>query len=79
MPDRETTVTTYAGYRAGERPKSFVAGGKLVEVRAIEKRWIEEDRDSRKRKRFFVVQGSDGKEYTLVFDEYSGVWLLREK
>jgi hypothetical protein len=78
MTDRGVNVTTYAGYKGGERPKSFTVEEKVIEVIEIVKMWIEEDRDTRRRKRFFTVKGSDGNDYTLYHDETEKVWNLRE-
>jgi len=75
---RELNVTVYSGHKGSERPKSFLIDGKTVEVLAIAKMWVEEDRDTRKRKRFFMVKGSDGKGYTLYYDEISERWHLKD-
>lgn len=77
MPDKELFVTTYAGYKGGERPKSFINEGKTVAVLEIVERWVEEDRDTRKRKRFFSLKGSDGKDCTIYYDETAEKWYLK--
>ncbi len=78
MTDREVNVTVYAGYKGGERPKSFIVEGKIVEIIENVERWIEEDKDTRRRRRFFLVKGSDEKVYTLYFDEHAQKWHLQE-
>ncbi len=78
MPDKEVSVAAYAGYKGGERPKSFIVDGKTIEILEIVKRWIEEGRDDRRRKRFFTLKGSDGSVHTLLYDETAAVWYLRE-
>lgn len=78
MTDKEVNVTTYAGYKGGERPKAFTIEGKTVEVRELVRMWIEEDRDTRRQKRFFTVKGSDGNVRTVYYDETLQRWYLRE-
>lgn len=78
MPDKELFVTTYAGYKGEERPKSFIIEGKTVEVLEIVERWVEEGRDYRRRRRFFEVKGSDGKDYRLYYDEAAEEWYLKD-
>jgi hypothetical protein len=78
MADREVNVTTYAGYKGGERPKSFTVGEKVIEVVEIVKMWIEEGRDDRRRRRFFTVKGSDGDVHTVYSDETAQRWYLKQ-
>lgn len=78
MSDREISVTTYAGYKGGERPKSFTVDEKVIEVVEIVKMWIEEDRDTRRQKRFFTVKGNDGKIHTVYYDETAQRWYLKQ-
>lgn len=71
-------VIPYSGYKGGERPRSFTLVGRTVEAREIVKTWIEEERDGRRRRRFFTIKGSDGKVYTLYYDETAEGWYLTQ-
>jgi hypothetical protein len=38
--------------------------------------WIEENVKTKKRKRFFLVRGSNGYEYKIYYDEEMKQWFL---
>ncbi len=65
-------VTSYAGYRAEERPKSFVLCGREIEVHKISARWREEDREC------FRVVSPDGDRYLLCYARGDDAWDIEE-
>ena len=76
MERRKVEVTAYAGYRSGERPRSFVLKGKKIVVAEIISRWVEQGAEDRQQKRFFRVKGDDGFTYLLSCVEQTGEWYL---
>jgi hypothetical protein len=76
MEQRKVGVTAYAGYRSGERPRSFVLEGKKINVVEIISRWVEEAAEDRRQKRFFRVKGDDGFTHVLSHIEQTGEWFL---
>ncbi len=77
MAELKIEVVCYAGYRGEESPRSFVLGGKNIEVASIIKEWVDESAADRVRRRFFRVEGSDGYIYTLFYDETLSSWFLK--
>lgn len=69
-------VISYSGYRGEESPRLFIIHGESIEVRKILKMWVEEGYETRERKRFFRVRGSDGYEHTIYYDEKAMEWFL---
>jgi hypothetical protein len=63
-------VASYAGYRADERPLSFVLGERALVVREVLDRWYGPNR------RFFKVSADDGNIYILAHDEQADRWEL---
>ncbi|HTP65535.1 MAG TPA: hypothetical protein VMJ66_09110 [Geobacteraceae bacterium] len=78
MPDKPVQVTAYSGYRGEESPRSFMVGGKRVEVRKILARWIEEDEATAERSRWFRVKGDDFRVRVLRCRERDGIWFMEE-
>ena len=78
MPGQPIEVIAYAGERGEESPRSYLLGGKRIEVRKLLAQWLEEDAASRRRRRCFRVKGSDFFVRTLCYDEAMGVWRLLE-
>ncbi|MEW6409481.1 MAG: DUF6504 family protein [Nitrospirota bacterium] len=76
MPDEKIKVISYSGYRGDESPKVFILHGERIKVMEILKMWTEERTESRERKRFFKVKGSDGYEYIIYYDEKVMEWYL---
>ena len=76
MRDEPTRVICYAGGREEERPRVFYRGGERVDIEGIIHAWIGEEGESRERRRFFQVRGTDGKLCLLSFDESLGTWFL---
>lgn len=77
MPDKNIEVSSHAGYRGEEYPRSFVVDGEEVIVVQIMDRWVEEDERSRERRRFFRIKGSDGSVHTLYYDLALMKWFSR--
>ncbi len=69
-------VTSYAGSKGAEMPRSLMIDGRSIEVIEVVRMWIEEDRINRREKRFFKVKGKDSHTYVLYYDEESTDWYL---
>ncbi len=69
-------VTSYAGYKGAEMPRFLMIDGRSIEVIEVVRMWIEEDRISRRGKRFFRVKGRDSHTYVIYYDEESTGWYL---
>ena len=67
-----TAVRCLAGYRANERPISFLVDEREIEIRAILESWREPDY------LFFRVETDDGLVYDLRHHEYEDSWQVRE-
>lgn len=67
-----TKVRCLAGYRANERPISFLVDDTEVEVRTILEFWREPDY------LYFKVDTDDGRIYDLRHHEYEDYWEARE-
>ena len=63
-------VDSYSGYRADERPRRFVMGGKTYGVTKVEDRWYSPDAI------YFRIVASDGNRYVLRHDEKQDEWSL---
>jgi hypothetical protein len=74
MADKRIEVASYSGGKGEESPRSFVLDGEKIEVLSLVRTWIEESYENRKRKRFFMVRGSDGYTHTLFYEEDSSKW-----
>lgn len=63
-------VNAYSGYRANERPLSFLLDRAEMTVKKVIKRWAEPGKD------FFQVSADDGKAYLLYWERDSDSWFL---
>lgn len=63
-------VTSYAGYRADEKPTGFILGERSLAVREILDRWYGPDR------RYFKVAADDENIYIIAHDEVRDRWEL---
>ncbi|MBN2159466.1 MAG: hypothetical protein JW807_08730 [Spirochaetes bacterium] len=63
-------VETYSGYKADERPMTFILGETRHEVSEIIDRWYGPDY------RYFKVRADDGCVYILKYDESRDRWEL---
>jgi hypothetical protein len=76
MKQQKVEVAAYAGYRSGERPRSFVLLGKKIGVAEILSQRVEEGAVDRQQKRCFRIKGDDGITYVLSYIEQTGEWYL---
>jgi hypothetical protein len=76
MPDEKIALTAYSGHRGEEIPRSFILQSEKIEVLEILDRWAEENFETRGRKRFFKIRGSDGYVHKLYYDEREKAWFL---
>ena len=72
MERRKVDVTAYAGYRSGEKPRSFVLEGQKIVIAEIISQWVEETVVDKQQKRCFRVKGNDGVTCLLSFIEQTG-------
>jgi len=63
-------VKTYSGYKADERPTSFVIGTRVFQVTACLDRWYGEGYD------YFKLRADDGYTYIIGHDRSLGQWEL---
>jgi hypothetical protein len=77
MPDKNIKVTAYAGYKGAECPRAFIVDGQEIIALEILDRWVEEEEEARRRKRYFTVEGSDGSVHTLYYDPVLMEWFYR--
>jgi hypothetical protein len=68
MADIKIDVGSYAGYQGEESPRVFFAHGEKITVLKVLEMWVEEAGPERTRKRFFLLQGSDGLFHKLYYD-----------
>lgn len=69
-PGRAETVVvkSYAGYRAEEKPLSFVLGGENLTVQKVLAQWREEGQDC------FKVSCGEGQSYLLRYKRRTDLW-----
>jgi len=67
---RKIEVSAYSGYKANERPLSFVLDQERIEVRDVLDRWYGEEHD------YFKVLAGDGRVYLLGWQRNLDQWLL---
>lgn len=65
-------VECYSGYRADERPLSFIYGGRRLMVDRIIDQWRSPDSE------FFKVLADDGKCYTVIHNNEKDNWVLEK-
>ena len=65
-------VMAYSGYKANERPLSFVLDSRKLEVIHIMDRWYGEEHD------YFKVLADDGKVYLLRWHRTLDSWFLEK-
>jgi hypothetical protein len=70
-------VKCYSGFKANERPLSFILCDHEFSVMDIEGSWFEEDEADCSRLICFRVRADDGDLYLLSYDENSDEWMLR--
>jgi hypothetical protein len=62
----------YSGYKANERPLSFVLDGERLEVQNVIDRWYGVEND------YFKVAATDGKVYLLRWHRNLDLWFLEK-
>lgn len=67
---KKIDVSAYSGYKANERPLSFVIDNEKREVRDVIDRWYGEEYD------YFKVLADDGRVYLLSWQRNLDQWLL---
>ncbi len=67
-----TAVRCMAGYRADERPLSFLVDDREIEIFTIVESWREPDYS------YFRVKTKDDRVYDLRRHEYEDYWQVRE-
>ena len=65
-------VIAYSGYKANERPLSFILDGRELEVTNIVDRWYGEEHDC------FKVLADDGEVYLLRWHRTMDFWSLEK-
>lgn len=65
-------VECYSGYKADERPVSFILNDKKIMVDRTIEQWRTPDADH------FKVMADDGKRYQLVHDTIKDGWILEK-
>ncbi|MHC4453106.1 MAG: hypothetical protein ACYSWS_00235 [Planctomycetota bacterium] len=71
------TVSTYAGYKADERPLDFVFEGKKYKIKDIVYQTCEEDISGGLSRRYTVIT-DEGLRFKLCCDENRDQWFLEE-
>jgi len=71
--DIEIEVVAYSGYKANERPLSFVLDGRKRDVKEVVDQWIGPDLD------YFRVIADDGLLYLLKWNRSLDRWFLEKK
>ena len=70
-------VSTYAGYKADERPLDFIFEGKKHEIKDIICQTCEEDISGGLSRRYTVMT-DEGLRFKLCYDENQDQWFLEE-
>jgi hypothetical protein len=65
-----TKVFAYSGYKANERPMSFIVDGQTHEVADIIDRWYGVEHD------YFKLLADDGKVYILRWHRILDIWFI---
>jgi hypothetical protein len=65
-------VSCYSGYRANERPVTFIVRGRKLEVKEILDRWYGLNHS------YFKVLGNDQKVYLIKYDQDEDLWTLEK-
>gem|GEM_PF-3459076 len=73
---KRIAVCCYAGYQAGEKPRSLVIDGRRLQVKAILHQERIEELPSRKRRLVFDLLASDGGRYRILYDPARAGWYL---
>jgi hypothetical protein len=77
MAEIKIDVASYSGSRGEESPRVFFAHSEKITVVEVLEMWVEEEGPERKRKRFFLLKGSDGLLHTLYCDMETHQWYYK--
>jgi hypothetical protein len=70
-------VESYAGYKADETPRRFLAKDRWIEVEEVLDRWYQiESQPEWPQANYFKVRGTDQHDYLLKHDQESDEWFL---
>lgn len=69
---KEIHVTAYSGYKANERPLSFILDQKKCTIKEILDRWYGMEGD------YFKVLADDGRVYLISWDRNLDRWFLEK-
>ena len=69
---QKVEVMAYSGYKANERPVSFILDSRKLKVVNISERWYGEEHD------YFKVLADDGKVYLLRWHRTLDFWSLEK-
>jgi len=70
MLPKNVNVFAYSGYKANERPVSFIMDDRRIEVRSIVDRWYGIEHD------YYKILGDDGKVYLLKWHRLLDLWFV---
>lgn len=70
-------VSTYAGYKADERPLDFIFEGKKHKIKVIIDQTCEEDISGGLSRRYTVMT-DEGLRFKLCYDENQAQWFLED-
>ncbi len=73
---RRIMVREYSGSKGGERPLVLIFNDESVPVEVVD-RWVEEEFETRKRRRFFRLKDHKGMEYLVYLDEDTQDWFMK--
>ena len=76
VADHPVEVKCYSGFKANERPLSFMHSGREFSIMDIEGSWYEEDEAGSMRRACFRVRADDGDLYLLSREENKDDWFL---
>jgi hypothetical protein len=74
--DRKIRVSAYSGGKVDERPLTLYVDDRGIEVEVVEK-WVTEDFNTGKRRRYFRLRDPEGFEYLVYQEEETSDWFLR--
>jgi hypothetical protein len=79
MKKEQIYVKTYSGYKANERPISFIWKSKEYIIKNLEKIWIEENFNTRERKTIFKVKTECENVFLISYHQDEDKWFIETK
>ena len=77
MQLHDVQVGTFSGYKADEKPRSFIFEGKTHKIKEILSQTYEEI-PGKGLKRRYTIKTDEGLTFKLLYDESQEQWLLEE-